>query len=135
MPDCANDRDAAVMLPARLKPKVAASAECRGAEGLYGVTQWVKGFRTLIAVYKEDGTASGRVEMKGLMREGVEWCNDLKTKSVKGLSMYTIKNEDISPQYHASILCSSSSVLPCLSCEFAVDCAPLTPVHSRIRCG
>ena len=78
MPDCVKEREAAVILPARLKLKVAASAECRGAEGLYGVTQWVNGFNAASAVYREDGTARGRVEMKGLRSEGVEWCKDLR---------------------------------------------------------
>lgn len=72
MPDCEIARDAALMFPARVRLKVTANAECLGVAGLYGVTQYVKGFRAARAVCRDDGNASGRADMKGERREGVE---------------------------------------------------------------
>ena len=60
------------MFPAKVRLKVAASAECRGEEALNGVTQCVNGRRRDNDVYTDDGTARGNFETKGASREGVE---------------------------------------------------------------
>ena len=72
MPDWEIAREAALIVPARVRLKVAANAECLGVVGLYGVTQLVKGLRAARAVCRDDGSASGRADMKGERREGVE---------------------------------------------------------------
>lgn len=64
--------DAAVRLPVRVRVKVAARAECLGAEGLNGVTVCVKGRKTASAVWNVEGTESGKPEIKGDSNEGVE---------------------------------------------------------------
>lgn len=72
IPEVDNANDAAVRLPASVRVKDAASAECLGAEGLKGVTVFVNGRRTASAVWNVDGTESGNAEMKGDNNEGVE---------------------------------------------------------------
>lgn len=76
-PDCEKARVAPLRFPARVMLKVAARAECRGVEGLKGVTQCVKGRKTEREVYTEDGMFKGKAEMKGTKREGVEWWSEL----------------------------------------------------------
>lgn len=51
---------------------MAAKLECRGVDGLLGVTQWRKGRMALRAVKRVEGTASGSDEMKGMSRDGVD---------------------------------------------------------------
>lgn len=67
-----NANDAAVRVPASVRVKDAARAECLGAEGLNGVTVFVNGRKTASAVWKVDGTESGNADMKGDNNEGVE---------------------------------------------------------------
>ncbi len=50
MPECERDNDAALILPARVRLNVVASAICLGVVGLYGVTQCVNGLRAARAV-------------------------------------------------------------------------------------
>jgi hypothetical protein len=47
-------------------------------EWFAGVTAWVKGRRTARAVYSEAGILRGRVERKGVRREGVDSWRDLR---------------------------------------------------------
>lgn len=77
IPERESDSEAALMLPARVRLNVAASAACLGVAGLYGVMQCVNGLRTVKAVWKEDGTARGSADIKGESRDGDEWCRDL----------------------------------------------------------
>lgn len=63
---------APVISPARDSVKVAAKLECSGADGFLGVTHCRKGRTASRAVYTDEGTASGRLEMKGARRDGVE---------------------------------------------------------------
>lgn len=77
IPDCESDSDAVLMLPASVRPKVAANALCLGVAGLYGVTQWVNGLKAVRAVWREDGTAKGSDDINGESRDGAEWCRDL----------------------------------------------------------
>lgn len=72
MPEVDIANDAAVRLPASVKVKDAARAECLGAEGLKGVTVFVNGPRTESAVLNVDGTENGKAAIKGDSNEGVE---------------------------------------------------------------
>ena len=78
MPDVEIERAAPLRFPARVMLNAAASAEYFGVAGLNGVTAVMKGRRAASAVSKLDGTARGRVEMKGESKDGVEGCKDLQ---------------------------------------------------------
>ena len=77
MPPSDNANVAAVRLPASVRVRVTPSADCRGADGLYGETLCVNGLKTLRAVYSDDGRESGRVSRKGHRTEGVDVWRDL----------------------------------------------------------
>jgi hypothetical protein len=77
IPPCESAREAAVRLPARLRVNVTPRAICRGAEGLYGVTQRMKGWIAPRAVKTEVGMEIGRAERKGAKTEGVAACKEL----------------------------------------------------------
>lgn len=70
MPEVDRRNAAPVMVPALVKPKVAARAEARDVFGFCGVTQSKKGRRAVRAAKKAEGSKRGNCVTNGLKREG-----------------------------------------------------------------
>ena len=77
IPDVERRNAAPVMVPALVRPKVAAKAEAREVLGFCGVTQSKNGRSAVRAAKKEEGNDRGNCVMKVLKSEGEDSCGDL----------------------------------------------------------
>jgi len=104
-------RVAAVRFPARLSVRVTPSAACRGVDGLYGVTQRIKGWIASNAVKTVVGIERGSDARNGASTEGVEGCSDLSRSAIREPSQLVVRSQHI-PKNYTAIFGATSSMFP-----------------------